>query len=78
VEGNGFFFEPTVLADAQQDDEIVRREVFGPVVSVTKFTMKRRCWLGQRFGLRPGVVGMDRRRGRAHRLAARCSTAAPG
>ncbi|MGY2367198.1 aldehyde dehydrogenase family protein, partial [Pseudomonas azotoformans] len=31
VEGNGFFFEPTVLADAQQDDEIVRREVFGPV-----------------------------------------------
>ncbi|KNH15821.1 aldehyde dehydrogenase, partial [Pseudomonas syringae] len=38
VEGNGFFFEPTVLADVQQDDEIVRREVFGPVVSVTKFT----------------------------------------
>ena len=33
----GFFFEPTVIAGAHQDDEIVRREVFGPVVSVTRF-----------------------------------------
>jgi aminobutyraldehyde dehydrogenase len=36
--GNGFFFQPTVVAGARQDDEIVRREVFGPVVSVTRFT----------------------------------------
>jgi aminobutyraldehyde dehydrogenase len=35
--GSGFFFEPTVIAGAQQSDEIVRREVFGPVVSVTPF-----------------------------------------
>jgi aminobutyraldehyde dehydrogenase len=35
--GRGFFFEPTVVAGALQDDEIVRREVFGPVVSVTRF-----------------------------------------
>jgi aminobutyraldehyde dehydrogenase len=35
---NGFFFEPTVIAGATQEDEIVRREVFGPVVSVTRFT----------------------------------------
>jgi aminobutyraldehyde dehydrogenase len=35
--GKGFFFEPTVIAGAKQDDEIVRKEVFGPVVSVTKF-----------------------------------------
>ncbi|MDF1634467.1 gamma-aminobutyraldehyde dehydrogenase [Mycoplana sp. MJR14] len=34
----GFFFQPTVVAGATQDDEIVRREVFGPVVSVTRFT----------------------------------------
>lgn len=33
----GFFFQPTVIAGARQDDEIVRREVFGPVVSVTRF-----------------------------------------
>ncbi len=35
--GKGFFYEPTVIANAEQDDEIVRREVFGPVVSVTRF-----------------------------------------
>ncbi|HJQ58172.1 MAG TPA: gamma-aminobutyraldehyde dehydrogenase, partial [Vineibacter sp.] len=36
--GGGFFYEPTLIAGARQDDEIVRREVFGPVVSVTRFT----------------------------------------
>jgi aminobutyraldehyde dehydrogenase len=36
--GTGFFYEPTVIAGARQEDEIVRREVFGPVVSVTRFT----------------------------------------
>ena len=35
--GGGFFYEPTVVAGARQSDEIVRREVFGPVVSVTRF-----------------------------------------
>ena len=35
--GGGFFYEPTVVAGARQEDEIVRREVFGPVVSVTRF-----------------------------------------
>ena len=34
---DGFYFQPTVVAGATQDDEIVRREVFGPVVSVTRF-----------------------------------------
>ncbi|SCB29978.1 gamma-aminobutyraldehyde dehydrogenase [Rhizobium multihospitium] len=34
----GFFYAPTVVAGSTQDDEIVRREVFGPVVSVTRFT----------------------------------------
>lgn len=38
VAGSGFFYQPTVIAGALQDDEIVRREVFGPVVSVTRFT----------------------------------------
>jgi aminobutyraldehyde dehydrogenase len=36
--GKGFFYEPTVVAGALQSDEIVRREVFGPVVSVTRFS----------------------------------------
>jgi aminobutyraldehyde dehydrogenase len=35
--GKGFFFAPTVVAGAKQEDEIVRREVFGPVVTVTRF-----------------------------------------
>ncbi len=35
--GGGFFYEPTVIAGARQEDEIVQREVFGPVVSVTRF-----------------------------------------
>ncbi|WP_045835285.1 gamma-aminobutyraldehyde dehydrogenase [Hyphomicrobium sp. 99] len=37
AEGKGFFFEPTLLAGATQNDEIVRKEVFGPVVSITPF-----------------------------------------
>ncbi len=36
--GGGFFYEPTVIAGARQDDEIVKREVFGPVVSITRFS----------------------------------------
>jgi aminobutyraldehyde dehydrogenase len=36
--GAGFFYEPTVIAGARQEDEIVKREVFGPVVSITRFT----------------------------------------
>ncbi len=36
--GAGFFYEPTVIAGARQEDEIVRQEVFGPVVSVTRFS----------------------------------------
>jgi aminobutyraldehyde dehydrogenase len=36
--GAGFFYEPTLVAGAHQSDEIVQREVFGPVVSVTRFT----------------------------------------
>jgi len=36
--GGGFFYEPTIVAGAEQRDEIVQREVFGPVVSLTRFT----------------------------------------
>lgn len=38
IEGNGYFYEPTVVAGAKQSDEIVRKEVFGPVVSVSRFS----------------------------------------
>ncbi len=33
----GFYYEPTVLTGCRQDMEIIRREVFGPVVPIVKF-----------------------------------------
>jgi 1-pyrroline dehydrogenase len=36
-DGKGFWFKPTIVADARQTDEIVRKEVFGPVITVTRF-----------------------------------------
>jgi betaine-aldehyde dehydrogenase/aminobutyraldehyde dehydrogenase len=33
----GFFVQPTVVADVGQEDEIVQKEVFGPVVTVQRF-----------------------------------------
>ena len=37
-EGKGNFYTPTVVAGASHSDEIVQKEVFGPVVSVTPFS----------------------------------------
>ena len=37
-EGQGNFYTPTVVAGASYSDEIVQKEVFGPVVSVTPFS----------------------------------------
>lgn len=37
-EGTGYFYQPTVIAGAMQADEIVQKEVFGPVVSVSRFS----------------------------------------
>ena len=34
----GYYYEPTVVADVHQPDEIVQTEVFGPVITVQKFT----------------------------------------
>jgi hypothetical protein len=65
----GFFYEPTVIAGALQTDEIVRREVFGPVVSVTRL---------RRPG--PGVGGAPRLRLRARefRVDGRCEPRVQG
>ena len=37
MEGPGFFFEPTILTGARHEDEVVQREIFGPVVVVLPF-----------------------------------------
>ena len=33
----GYYYEPTVVANVQQDSEIVQQEVFGPVITVQDF-----------------------------------------
>ncbi|WP_328520181.1 gamma-aminobutyraldehyde dehydrogenase [Kribbella sp. NBC_00359] len=33
----GYFYEPTIVADLRQDDELIRTEIFGPVLTVQKF-----------------------------------------
>ncbi len=38
IGNSGYFFEPTVVANLLQSDEIVRNEVFGPVITVQRFT----------------------------------------